>query len=1033
MKEGKVFKRILAVALVVVMTITMVPFGVFAGSTDSNCAHLKENTVYKPLKAATCTEDGVKAHYLCKCGAKVQYPTIDNPKVVTDEHLKISALNHDLVDVVAKPATCTVAGYTAHKDCSRCDYTEGKTVIPAEHSWNTGTVTKVATCKEPGVKTFECTANGCDAKRTEPVAKTNDHSYSEATCNAPATCSVCGGTTGTKRSHEYTTTVVAPTCYAKGYTLHDCKFCDESYKDTYVNEIAHKLNDGVVTTAATCTADGVKTFSCTAEGCTYTKTEKIEKVAHEAEDIPTVTADCTTPGSTGGQKCKVCNKVIKEPTTTNALGHDIEKIPAVAATCLEAGKTEGERCKRTGCTYVKAQEPVAARGHDYKDNVVLVEATCTKKGEKATVCSRCQDVKPGTKTEIPMAAHTYKGKVEPIKLPDCEKKGREADICTKCGAEKPGTGKDINALGHDWDKGTVKVAADCQKEGTTTFKCQRKDCGKTEDRKTDKLDCQFEEKIKEPTCEEDGYSTFTCKMCKSSYIDKKVDKFGHSFITYVQDENTATCYSNGTKTALCDHGCGKKNTITDEGSMIDHKLTDFKTIKEATCTEEGEEEAKCFYFDKCGYSESYPTDALGHTITKDTKFTVDKAATCTEKGSQSKHCERCSYTEGAEEIPALGHDFQLQEGSSASCLTAGVANYKCSRCPETKKETVADPLGHDFNNYVFNAGTATCQKDGTETSKCSRCDVTDTRTAAGSKLDHVAGEAAILPATTKVNGLSRTTCTVCGDVVEEFEIAKIASLKLAYTSAIYNGKQRIPKLTITDANGNALIKGTDYTVVTPTKEESAKIGTHSYTVTFIGNYEGEEEVTYKVVPTKTSKISATKKQTEIKLTWKAVDGAVGYRVYVLNTKTGKYKTLVKYVRGKTTYTVKDLKAGTNYKFAVKAYGKDGDTVVWADTYTEASFTTLVAKTSKITATPAKTSVKLSWKAVSGADGYRVYVYNAKTKKYSTVATVKGKTTYTVKDLKAGTSYTFAVKAYDTVAKKAVWSNQYTTVKVTTKK
>ena len=62
-----------------------------------------------------------------------------------------------------------------------------------------------------------------------------------------------------------------------------------------------------------------------------------------------------------------------------------------------------------------------------------------------------------------------------------------------------------------------------------------------------------------------------------------------------------------------------------------------------------------------------------------------------------------------------------------------------------------------------------------------------------------------------------------------------------------------------------------------------------------------------------------------------------------------------------------------------------------------------------------------------------YVYNTKTKKYSTVATVKGKTTYTVKDLKAGTSYTFAVKAYDTVAKKAVWSNQYTTVKVTTKK
>ena len=1028
MKEGKVFKRILAVALVVVMTITMVPFGVFATGEAPACAH--SNRKYVAAKAATCTEDGHRDYYECQdCHMALlniggsNYGPAGNVTIeaighaygewtkVTDatcyskglekrvcennaahiETRETNMIDHNLVDVIAKDATCTENGYTAHKKCNRagCTYTVGKTDVQAAHKWaTTFTVDTPATCKAAGSKSIHCTVANCTGKKDVTAIDALPHTFDKAKADGKCTAVGCTGTC----THTYVKTEVAATCTAKGADLFTCSTCGHSYK-----------------------------------------VEKGNLAAHTAVDIPEVAATCTTAGSKGGQKCSVCGEVLHAAQVVNALGHKIEKIVSVAATCTTAGKTEGEKCTRDGCTYVKAQEPIAARGHAWStEKKVTLEATCTAKGSKATVCTRegCNTIKEGTIEEIAKKDHDYKAKAV-TKEATCETAGEKAKVCKNCTAKTDS--EVIKALGHDWDKGTVKVAADCQKKGTTTFKCQRKDCGKTEDRATDKLDCQFEEKIKEPTCEEDGYSTFTCKMCKSSYIDKKVDKFGHSFITYVQDENTATCYANGTKTALCDHGCGKKNTITDEGSMIDHKLTDFKTIKEATCTEEGEEEAKCFYFDKCGYSESYPTDALGHTITKDTKFTVDKAATCTEKGSQSKHCERCSYTEGAEEIPALGHDFQLQEGSSASCLTAGVANYKCSRCPETKKETVADPLGHDFNNYVFNEGTATCQKDGTETSKCSRCDVTDTRTAAGSKLDHVAGEAAILPATTKVNGLSRTTCTVCGDVVEEFEIAKIATLKLAYTSAIYNGKQRIPKLTITDANGNALIKGTDYTVVTPTKEESAKIGTHSYTVTFIGNYEGEEEVTYKVVPTKTSKISATKKQTEIKLTWKAVDGAVGYRVYVLNTKTGKYKTLVKYVKGKTTYTVKDLKAGTNYKFAVKAYGKDGDTVVWADTYTEASFTTLVAKTSKVTATPAKTSVKLSWKAVSGADGYRVYVYNAKTKKYSTVATVKGKTTYTVKDLKAGTSYTFAVKAYDTVAKKAVWSNQYTTVKVTTKK
>ena len=964
MKEGKVFKRILAIALVVVMTITMVPFGVFA--TDATTHEHVWGAKWTEGTSSTCTVAGHKGYYAC---------TVEGCNAKADASKKILAS-------VEKPL--------------------------ADHTWNDGVVTTPATCGAKGTKTFTCSV--CNGTKTEEIAKLTTHTWNATT----GKCSVCTADC----THNWTAgkcTVCDKVCTHTGGTAtckdkKICTICGEKYGDLLTTHTYDKTS-----------ANGICTV-CNAV-CAHNENPSVA--------IPEVAATCTTDGSKNGFKCADCGKTVIEPKKVEKLGHDIEVIEGTAPTCTTAGKSDGQKCKR--CDYKVDQVTLAALDHAWSATKQTVkDSTCTAVGSKAIVCTRegCNAIKDGTTEEIAKKAHDYKAKAV-TKEATCDTAGEKAKVCKNC-SDKTEV-EEIKALGHDWDNGTVKVAADCQKEGTTTFKCQRTGCGKTEDRKVEKLDCQFEEKIKEPTCEEDGYSTFTCKMCKSSYIDKKVDKFGHSFITYVQDENTATCYSDGTKTALCDHGCGKKNTITDEGSKIDHKLTDFTTVKEATCTEEGEEEAKCFYFDKCGYSESYPTDALGHTITKDTQFTVDKAATCTEKGSQSKHCERCSYTEGTEEISALGHDFKLTDDSKATCTTAGVAKYKCTRCTETKEETVDQPLGHTFDNYVLNEGTATCQQDGTETSKCKNCDVTDTRTAVGSKLDHTAGEAVIVPASKEANGSSKTTCTVCGEVVEEFEIAKIATLKLAYTSAIYNGKQRIPKLTITDANGNTLVKGTDYTVVTPTKEESAKIGTHSYTVTFMGNYEGEEEVTYKVVPTKTSKISATKKQTEIKLTWKAVDGAVGYRVYVLNTKTGKYKTLAKYVKGKTTYTVKDLKAGTNYKFAVKAYGKDGDTIVWATTYTEASFTTLVSKTSKITATPAKTSVKLTWKAVSGADGYRVYVYNTKTKKYSTVATVKGKTTYTVKDLKAGTSYTFAVKAYDTVAKKAVWSNQYTTVKVTTNK
>ena len=93
---------------------------------------------------------------------------------------------------------------------------------------------------------------------------------------------------------------------------------------------------------------------------------------------------------------------------------------------------------------------------------------------------------------------------------------------------------------------------------------------------------------------------------------------------------------------------------------------------------------------------------------------------------------------------------------------------------------------------------------------------------------------------------------------------------------------------------------------------------------------------------------------------------------------------------------------------------------------------LVAKRKKTMINEPET--KITWKEVKNADGYRIYVYDSKTEKYKTVATVKnGKTTYTVTELKAGTTYKFAVKAYVKDGDTTIWSSQYTAVKVTTKK
>ncbi|MBQ3146667.1 MAG: S8 family serine peptidase [Oscillospiraceae bacterium] len=59
-----------------------------------------------------------------------------------------------------------------------------------------------------------------------------------------------------------------------------------------------------------------------------------------------------------------------------------------------------------------------------------------------------------------------------------------------------------------------------------------------------------------------------CSVCGLVLIPQEpVSPTGHSFTNYISN-NDATTTADGTKTALCDHGCGAKDTVTDVGSML---------------------------------------------------------------------------------------------------------------------------------------------------------------------------------------------------------------------------------------------------------------------------------------------------------------------------------------------------------------------------------------------------------------------------------------------------------------------------------
>lgn len=126
---------------------------------------------------------------------------------------------------------------TTHKHtCSVCSKEE-----TANHTWNSGAVTKAASCKEAGVKTYICTA--CNATKTEPIAKLTTHTYDHA-CDID--CNVCGETRTI--NHKYKTTWSKD----RNNHWHECSVCEDK-KDVAIHTPGAEATE---TTAQTCTTCG---------------------------------------------------------------------------------------------------------------------------------------------------------------------------------------------------------------------------------------------------------------------------------------------------------------------------------------------------------------------------------------------------------------------------------------------------------------------------------------------------------------------------------------------------------------------------------------------------------------------------------------------------------------------------------------------------------------------------------------------------------------------------------------------------------
>ena len=211
----------------------------------------------------------------------------------------LPATGHREITVEGIPATCTEAGYTSHKACSCCDYTEGKEVIPATgHSY--ASVVTAPTCTEGGYTTHTC-ANCGDSYRdasVEPIG------------------------------HSYESETAKPTCTESGSITYTCH-CGDSYTEE-IAATGHS-HASTVTKEPTCTDMGVKTYAC---HCGDTYTEEIAATGHSYEAV--VTEPTCTEGGYTTHTCPGCGDSYVTDET-EALDHNY-----VDGSCTRCGQLEVE-------------------------------------------------------------------------------------------------------------------------------------------------------------------------------------------------------------------------------------------------------------------------------------------------------------------------------------------------------------------------------------------------------------------------------------------------------------------------------------------------------------------------------------------------------------------------------------------------------------------------------------------------------------------------------------------------------------------
>ena len=450
----------------------------------------------------------------------------------------------------------------------------------------------------------------------------------------------------------------------------------------------HTWNDGQVTTAATCTENGVMTYTCTM--CSDTKTEVIPATGHAyGEPVWSWTDDF---------KATATFTCTNDATHVENVTAEVTSAVTTPAACETTGvRTYTAKVTFDGKEYTSSKtETIAATGHAYGEPVwkwnddFTASATFTCANDTSHVETVNAAVTNEVTTEATCEAdgvRTYTAKVT-----------FEGEEYTDTKTEV------IPATGHAYGTPVWKWNDDFTASATFT-------CANDTSHVKNVTATVTNAVTTEATCETDGVRTYTAKVTfeDKEYTSSKTEVIpakGHTLTAVA--EVPATCETAGVKAHWVCSVCGKlfsdvegktettleKLTIPATGHAYGEPVWKWNDDFTASATF------------TCANDDSH-VETVNATVTN----AVTTEATCETTGVRTYTAkatfEGKEYTDTkTETLPATGHDTELVGAKDATCTEDGYTGDEvCKVCQTVVKQGEVIPaLGHDY-------------KDG----KCSRC------------------------------------------------------------------------------------------------------------------------------------------------------------------------------------------------------------------------------------------------------------------------------------------------------------------------